>query len=174
MCPRHLNLLTQTQPHLLPEAAEAALQNSLHHTDPLRGRVAHSIWRPRLTLVSRPGEREARRDYKPQIRQFPAQIEFSNVCQFDRRRGCRGSIREEAGISGRGRAWNRGSAGRGRKAKASSFRLSPELQGAVSVIFGSRGGTNLQNAPFINLFTSTKKSPRMICGLFNSETRFLR
>lgn len=33
--PRHLSLLTETQPHLLPGAAEAALQNCLHHTDPL-------------------------------------------------------------------------------------------------------------------------------------------
>lgn len=69
--PRYGNLLTQTRPHLLPRAAEGALQTCLQHTDPLRRPVAYSIWRRRLAPPSGPGEREARRDEKLQVLQFP-------------------------------------------------------------------------------------------------------
>lgn len=36
---RNLSLLTLSQPHLLPGAAEAALQNCLYSTNPLGGRI---------------------------------------------------------------------------------------------------------------------------------------
>lgn len=43
-----------------------------HLPSPLRGPIAYSTWRPRQTSPAGPGEREARRDQKPQIREFPA------------------------------------------------------------------------------------------------------
>lgn len=68
----HLGLLTQTRPHLLPGAAEATLQNCLQYTDPFRGRVAYSIWRPRVSPPAGPGRTESREGLETPVRQFPA------------------------------------------------------------------------------------------------------
>lgn len=69
--PRHLSLLPQTQPHLLPGAAEAALQNCLQPAVSFRGRVSYSIWRPRVSQSAGPGRTESREGLETTIRQFP-------------------------------------------------------------------------------------------------------